>query len=194
MQDEAGTTLTPSDPIDSRPASATARGRSGLYAVLGLFALVTLVADQASKIWALNTLEPGVAKPFIGQWIQLHLIRNSGAAFSLGNRMTWVLTILSVVIVAAILASLRRITTGAWAATIGLLLGGAVGNLVDRVFRAPGLFRGHVVDFLDYFDLFIGNVADIAIVVAAGLVVILSVRSPHPEDKGEPTAYRSDDD
>lgn len=82
MQDEAGTTLTPSDPIDSRPASATARGRSGLYAVLGLFALVTLVADQASKIWALDTLEPGVAKPFIGQWIQLHLIRNSGAAFS----------------------------------------------------------------------------------------------------------------
>lgn len=108
--------------------------------------------------------------------------------------MTWVLTILSVVIVAAILASLRRITTGAWAATIGLLLGGAAGNLVDRVFRAPGLFRGHVVDFLDYFGLFIGNVADIAIVVAAGLVVILSVRSPHPEDKGEPTAYRSDDD
>ena len=136
----------------------------------------------------------GVAKPFIGQWIQLHLIRNSGAAFSLGNSMTWVLTILSVVIVAAILASLRRITTGAWAATIGLLLGGAVGNLVDRVFRAPGLFRGHVVDFLDYFGLFIGNVADIAIVVAAGLVVILSFRSPHPEDKGEPTAYRSDDD
>ena len=78
--------------------------------------------------------------------------------------------------------------------TIGLLLGGAAGNLVDRVFRAPGLFRGHVVDFLDYFGLFIGNVADIAIVVAAGLVVILSVRSPHPEDKGEPTAYRSDDD
>lgn len=194
MQDEAGTTLTPSDPIDSRPASATARGRSGLYAVLGLFALVTLVADQASKIWALDTLEPGVAKPFIGQWIQLHLIRNSGAAFSLGNSMTWVLTILSVVIVAAILASLRRITTGAWAATIGLLLGGAVGNLVDRVFRAPGLFRGHVVDFLDYFGLFIGNVADIAIVVAAGLVVILSFRSPHPGDKGEPTAYRSDDD
>jgi signal peptidase II len=161
----------------------------------GSLALVTLVADQASKIWALDTLEPGVAKPFIGQWIstppdpqqwcRLLPRQQHDRGFSPSCRWSSL---------AAILASLRRITTGAWAATIGLLLGGAAGNLVDRVFRAPGLFRGHVVDFLDYFGLFIGNVADIAIVVAAGLVVILSVRSPHPEDKGEPTAYRSDDD
>ena len=103
--------------------------------------------------------------------------------------MTRVLTILSVVIVAAIPASLRRITTGARAATIGLLLGGrpATSSIVSS---APGLFRRGLSSTTSVCSSAI--VADIAIVVAAGLAVIL-FRSPHPEDK-EPTAYRSDDD
>ncbi len=75
-----------------------------------------------------------------------------------------------------------------WAVALGLLLGGAVGNLVDRFFRAPGPGRGHVVDFIAYFDWFVGNVADIAIVVAAGLIMVLTYRGTsiagpvhHPE-------------
>jgi len=152
-------------------------GRSRLYAAIAGTAVVTVVADQVTKMWALRALTPGLPRPLIGDWIQLNLIRNSGAAFSLGNQVTWLLTALALVIVAGVLVGARRVGHPGWALTFGLLLGGAVGNLLDRVFREPGLFRGHVVDFLDYFGLFIGNVADIAIVLAAALVALLTARA-----------------
>lgn len=176
MQEEAGTSLIPSSSHRTGPASAPAAGRSRLYALVAGIAVLTLVADQGTKAWALATVTPGEARPLIGDWIRLNLIRNSGAAFSLGNTMTWVLTALSIVIVIGVLVVVRRVATPSWAVTFGLLLGGAVGNLGDRIFRTPGWFRGHVVDFLDYFGLFIGNVADIAIVVAAGAVILLTFR------------------
>lgn len=176
MQDEAGTPLTSTHRTDPRPAPANADGRSRLFVLLALTALCALAADQATKALALRSLTPGVPQPLIGEWIQLHLIRNSGAAFSLGSRATWVLTALSVVIIVVVSVNARRVASRPWAFTFGLLLGGAVGNLVDRVFREPGPFRGHVVDFIDYFGLFIGNVADIAIVVAAAVVVLLTWR------------------
>lgn len=165
-------------------------GRRRLYAAVALAALLVLAADQGTKVWALSALEPGRPRVLVGEWIRLNLIWNSGAAFSLGNQATWALTILSLVITVAVLVAVRRVTTRAWALTFGLLLGGALGNLIDRVFREPGWFRGHVVDFIDYFGWFVGNVADIAIVVAAGLVVILTLRGipptrPRPTE-GEP--------
>lgn len=179
MQEEGRTSLITTPSSDLGPASASAAGRSRLYAVMAVAALLTVVLDQGSKVWALRTLEPGVAKPLIGHWIQLNLIRNSGAAFSLGDKVTWLLTVLSVLIIIAVVFHARRVSSRVWAITFGLLLGGAVGNLIDRVWRAPGRFQGHVVDFIDYFGLFIGNVADIAIVGAAGLVIWLTFRGPH---------------
>jgi len=155
--------------------------------LLGL-ALVVLVIDQGTKVWALNSLTPGEKVDLIGSFISLNLIRNPGAAFSIGDGATWILTIVSLAILGWVLVAARKVGTMAWAVALGLLLGGAVGNLGDRFFREPGPGRGHVVDFIDYFGWFIGNVADIAIVVGAGIIMVLAYRGTpvsgpphHPE-------------
>lgn len=175
MQEETGAPLTASKP-PPLPDSASGPARRDLYAVVGAVAGVTLLADQGSKWWALRTLAPGETQELVGHWITLHLIRNAGAAFSLGDGATWLLTVISLGILGWVLSAVRRVGHRGWALALGLLLGGAVGNLVDRFFRAPGPGQGHVVDFIDYFGFFVGNVADIAIVVAAGLVMLLALR------------------
>jgi signal peptidase II len=128
--------------------------------------------DQLTKVLAVARLQPGDPRPLIGELLQLHLIRNAGAAFSMATGVTWVLTIVAVVVVVVVVRSARRLGSVGWAVTLGLLLGGALGNLTDRLLREPGFGRGHVVDFLDYAGLFIGNVADIAIVVGVALLVL----------------------
>ncbi|KGN38417.1 signal peptidase [Knoellia subterranea KCTC 19937] len=135
-----------------------------------------MVLDQGSKIWALAALTPGQPVDLLGPILRLNLIRNPGAAFSLGDGVTWLLTLVALGIVIWVGGAARRVGHRWWAVTLGMLLGGAIGNLIDRILREPGFGRGHVVDFIDYFSLFIGNVADIAIVVAAGLGAILAFR------------------
>lgn len=159
---------------EERGASLTARRVPRLAWISLLVALGVVVIDQATKIWALRALTPGESVPVIGELIQLTIIRNPGAAFSIGNQATWLLTLVAVVVLAVVLGSLRRLGHLGWALCLGLLLGGAVGNLVDRLVREPGVGRGHVVDFIDYGGLFIGNVADIAIVVAAVTIALLA--------------------
>ena len=176
MQDTAGAPLTGADPSTPAPAPVPSRDRRRLTTTLLVLAAVTLAADQGSKAWALATLTPGEPVDLVGSWIQLQLIRNPGAAFSLGDGVTWLLTAISLVILGWVLVAARRVGSMAWAVALGLLLGGALGNIVDRLLREPGPGRGHVVDFIDYFGLFIGNVADIAIVGAAGLVMVLTYR------------------
>ncbi|MDF3045451.1 MAG: lspA [Ornithinibacter sp.] len=176
MQDQAGAPLTAADPTPSTPAPVPTGGRRRLYAVLLGLAAATLVLDQATKAWALASLTPGEAVDLVGSALRLNLIRNPGAAFSLGDGSTWILTVISVTILVFVGASARKVGNLPWAVALGLLLGGALGNLVDRFLRAPGPGRGHVVDFIDYFGLFVGNVADIAIVVAAGLIMVLTFR------------------
>jgi signal peptidase II len=90
--------------------------------------------------------------------------------------VTWLLTIVALGIVVWVGGAARRVGHRWWAVTLGMLLGGAIGNLIDRILREPGFGRGHVVDFIDYFGLFIGNVADIAIVAAAVLGALLALR------------------
>ena len=176
MQDAAGAPLTGADPSAPAPAPVPPGGRRRLTTTLLVLAAVTLAADQATKAWALATLTPGEPVDLVGSWIQLQLIRNPGAAFSLGEGVTWLLTAVSLAILAWVLVAARRVGSMPWAVALGLLLGGALGNLLDRLLREPGPGRGHVVDFIDYFGLFIGNVADIAIVGAAGLVMVLAYR------------------
>jgi signal peptidase II len=136
--------------------------------------LLTVLLDQLSKAWALSALEPGGApKPLLGSLLELALVLNPGGALSIGNSTTWVFTIVATVVVVVVVRLARRLRSRTWAAALGLLLGGAVGNLADRLFRAPGFPSGHVVDFIDY-HVFVGNVADIAIVLAAVMIVLLT--------------------
>lgn len=159
-----------------RPAFGAVRALSVLLPV----AIVVVLLDQVSKIWAERTLELGGApQPFVGTLIQLRLIYNPGAALSLGAGMTWVLTLISLGVVIFIAVMAKKLSSQLWVITLGLLLGGALGNLIDRLFRAPGFPEGHVVDFLDY-GIFIGNVADIAIVGAAILIGVLSLMGIAP--------------
>ena len=178
VQDEAGTALTSTEPPPTAAPAPTvdATGRRRLRTRLGVIAVVVLVLDQATKAWALAALTPGDPVDLVGSAVRLNLIRNPGAAFSLGDGSTWVLTLVSLVILAGVVVGARRVGNLPWAVALGMLLGGAVGNLVDRIVREPGVGRGHVVDFIDYNGWFIGNVADIAIVVAAGVVMLLSYR------------------
>ncbi|MFE5293545.1 signal peptidase II [Isoptericola sp. NPDC056618] len=156
------------------PVSAERRRRL----ITGTFVLAALVllVDQLTKWWAESALVWGDdPKPLIGELLQLRLIYNPGAALSIATGMTWILTIVVVIVVVVIVRAIRRIGSTGWAVALGLLLGGALGNLGDRFFREPGFARGHVVDFIDY-GVFVGNVADIAIVAAAVLIVVLSFR------------------
>jgi signal peptidase II len=183
MQDQRGASLT-GDPAPP-PSGSERRGPHLAWWALAVGA-VTVVVDQGTKIWALRSLTPGEPIDVVGDLLRLNLIRNPGAAFSIGNQATWLLTIVAVVVLVVILASIRRLGHRGWTVCLGLLLGGAVGNLIDRLFREPGFGRGHVVDFIDYGGLFVGNVADVAIVVAAGFIAILAWRGIGLDGSREP--------
>ena len=155
----------------------TAPGRRRrLLGLVVVLAVVVLVVDQLTKAWALHALADGLRRPVLGNLLGLELVFNPGAALSIATGMTWVLTIVAATVVVVVARVSRRLGSTGWALAFGLLLGGAVGNLVDRLVRAPGPARGHVVDFIAYGRLFVGNVADVAIVVAAGLVVLQTMR------------------
>lgn len=135
------------------------------------------VADQVSKYLAESSLDPGVRVDVLGDLLGFRLFYNSGAAFSLGTSITPVLTGFAAVAVIAMVVALLRTGSRAWALAVGVLLGGAVGNLADRLLRPPGVGRGEVVDFLELPGWPIFNVADMAVVAGAALVVLLSVRN-----------------
>ena len=136
-----------------------------------------VLVDQGTKLWALRTLEPGVERPLVGDVISLRLIRNPGAAFSMLEGTTYLVTGIAVLIVVRMMqVAHTRTLSPSMAWVFGLVVGGAVGNLLDRFLREPGVGRGHVVDFLDYFGLFVGNVADVLIVGAAVVYAGLALR------------------
>ncbi|HYN28540.1 MAG TPA: signal peptidase II, partial [Dermatophilaceae bacterium] len=174
MQAETGAALTDAPPDPDAPAAPG--GWSRLHALLLTCAAIVLVADQGTKAWALANLEPGEPRDLVGSFLRLNLIRNPGAAFSIGEGVTWLLTLVALAVLVWVALAARRLGSLPWAVALGLVLGGSVGNLADRLLREPGPGRGHVVDFLDYGGLFIGNVADIAIVTAAALVAVLTLR------------------
>jgi signal peptidase II len=150
--------------------------RKSLYRVLGLGVLV-LTIDQFTKILALEFLQPGRSVPFIGDLLRLTLVRNDSAAFSLGGGQTWIFTLFSTIAALALLWYGPRTKSTSWALTGGLLLGGVVGNLVDRVTREPGFPNGHVIDFLQLpFGFPIFNLADTSIVIAMSIVVVRILR------------------
>jgi signal peptidase II len=142
-----------------------------LLPVLAL-ALAVVAADQGTKLWALSRLAGHRAIVLPGGWVELRLITNPGAAFSFGTGATWAFTLCATAAVAIVPWLAARARSRTRATALGLLLGGAAANLLDRLFRAPGPGIGRVVDFIDYHGWFVGNVADIAIVASACILFI----------------------
>lgn len=175
MQAEAGASLNSLTAVPDEAVGPARRGVSRAPLVLGIAVLVYLL-DRATKSWALANLVENEPRDFLGSVLRLRLIFNPGAAFSLATGLTWVLSLVAVVVVGVVLCAARRMASVMWAIALGLLLGGALGNLVDRLLREPGFGRGEVVDFISYNGWFVGNVADVAIVVAAVLVALLALR------------------
>ena len=135
-----------------------------------------LLLDQLTKIIAVRWLDPVDPPVLFGGLLTLRLIRNPGAAFSLGENFTMVFALLAVAVVAFVLVKLApRVNHPGWAVALGLLVAGVSGNLMDRIFRTPGLLRGHVVDFFQLPHFAIFNVADVCITSAAVLIMILAV-------------------
>lgn len=139
-------------------------------------AAVVFVADVITKIIVVATLTPYRQVDVIGSVLSLDLVRNKGAAFSFGPGMTIVFTLIAVGVILFILRTSRRLRSLAWAITLGLLLGGASGNLSDRLLRAPGVFRGEVVDWIQLPHWPVFNVADSCIVCGGFLAVLLAAR------------------
>jgi signal peptidase II len=128
-----------------------------------------VVVDQLTKIWAVSGLSDGPVR-LIGSLLQLRLTRNPGGAFSLLTNLTPVLAVLAVVMVGFIVRTTRRTADVVMAYSLALVLGGAVGNLIDRLVRSPGFLRGEVVDFIKVPHWPTFNVADSAITIGVILI------------------------
>jgi signal peptidase II len=144
-------------------------------------AVLAFVLDLVSKMIVVAQLEHQAPVPVFGTLLQLQVIRNPGAAFGIGEALTVMLTVIAVVVIVVIARIARKLYSTPWAIALGLLLGGAFGNLTDRVFRSPGVFRGEVVDFIAPSHFAVFNLADSAIVCGGILIVILSFRGLDPD-------------
>jgi signal peptidase II len=143
--------------------------------LLVVVAAVVLAVDIISKVVAVQLLTPGQPVSIVGETVTWTLVRNSGAAFSMATGYTWILTLIATAVVIGIIWMGRRLVSPWWAIGLGMILGGALGNLIDRFFRWPGPLRGHVVDFLSVGWWPVFNVADASVVGGAALLVGLSL-------------------
>ena len=167
---------TPADPAstDSTPLKPRKVG------LLAAIAATVIVLDVISKVIVVATIQPNQPVRVLGGLVYLSLIRNPGAAFSMATGMTWLLALIAIGVVVVIIRMAPRLRSTPWAISLGLVLGGAIGNLIDRIFRAPGFLQGHVVDFVsvfgpnaEYFPVF--NVADSAITIGGISLVITAL-------------------
>lgn len=175
---------------DAAPSSAAAvpeadetgkpAGRRRLTTLLAI-AIVLFGLDLLTKCLAVALIDPGESVPIIGDFARFTLVRNPGAAFSMATGMTWLLTLIAAAVVIGVIRIGRTLRSLWWAIGLGMVLGGALGNLVDRIFRYPGPLQGHVVDFvaIGWWPVF--NVADSAIVCGAILLVALTVFGFEPD-------------
>ena len=150
--------------------------RRGRVAALLAVAVTVLVADIITKVVVVGTLSDRAPVRLLGGFLTLRVTRNPGAAFSIGPSLTVVFAVIAVGVIVFILRTSRRIQSLAWAVTLGLLLGGATGNLTDRLLRYPGPFRGYVVDWIQIPHWPVFNIADSCIVCGGVLAVFLAVR------------------
>jgi signal peptidase II len=169
-----GLQAAPGTPLNGPPAAPAARPRR--VALLVAVAVFVIAADIVSKAIVVARMPSHAPIRLLGGLLTITLTRNGGAAFSIGTSMTIVFTAIALGVIVYILRVARNLRSIGWAITLGLLLGGATGNLLDRIFRAPGLFQGHVVDWIELPHWPVFNLADSAIVCAGVLVVLLALR------------------
>ncbi|MFI6941010.1 signal peptidase II [Streptomyces sp. NPDC050418] len=155
----------------------------GRRRIVALFAVAVLAyaLDLISKMIVVAKLEHHEPIEIIGDWLRFEAIRNAGAAFGMGQAFTIVFTFIAAAVIVVIVRLARKLYSLPWAIALGLLLGGALGNLTDRLFRAPGVFEGHVVDFIAPKNFAVFNLADSAIVCGGILIVILSFKGLDPD-------------
>jgi signal peptidase II len=154
--------------------------RARAWTVLAVAAVVSIGLDQLCKYLAVRDLSDGTEVRLFGGVIYLDLTRNSGAAFSIGSGFTFIFPLIAMGVVAGILWLSRKLGSVPWGLAIGLILGGALGNLIDRLFRAPGPLQGHVVDFIsafgpnaEFFPIF--NIADSSLFCGVVLAILLEI-------------------
>jgi signal peptidase II len=170
-------------PVTAAPDEATADNSKTPHTpaprrvgVLVAVAITVIALDLISKTIIVATLSHHPPVRLLGGLVTLTLVRNGGAAFSIGTSMTIVFTLIAAGVIIYIIRIARNLRSTAWAITLGLLLGGAAGNLGDRIFRSPGWFRGHVVDWIQVPHYAVFNLADSAICCGGALVVLLALR------------------
>lgn len=165
--------------MDDEGVTTDVMARPKVLLLAGIAVLV-LAIDIVTKTVAVATLEGKEPIELLGGLVNLQVIRNPGAAFSLATGYTWLLTIIAIGVVVVIIRVARRLRSTGWAVALGLVLGGALGNLTDRMFRYPGPFRGHVVDVISVFApdgrVFpVFNGADCGVVSGGILLVLLAL-------------------
>lgn len=165
----------PAESDQARPIKPRPRRALLLSLFFGLAAFA-YVFDQLTKLWVTANMTEGERIPVLPPLLHWYYIRNSGAAFSIGENVTWVFTIIMTAVSIAILLQLRKLGSLWWALALGLLLGGALGNLTDRLFREPSFAMGHVVDFIQLPNFAIFNIADSAVVSAVVIICLLTLR------------------
>lgn len=177
---------------------AVKRPAWAVLVLLGVAAAVIYAADQLSKLWVIATLDEGVSTPILGDFLQFYFVRNPGAAFSMASGSTWIFTLLAAVITVVIIVFAQRIRSIAWALVFGLLLGGTLGNLTDRLTKPNGdgvvvFGNGHVIDFIStpWMMPAIYNVADMAIVSSMILLVLLTLLGVRLDGTREPRKKKS---
>ncbi|OYO21038.1 signal peptidase II [Enemella dayhoffiae] len=164
--------------IDDENAGVRPQPRRALGVAL-VVAVFAVALDQGSKALAVAQLTLGERVPLVGDLFGLSLVYNPGAAFSLGSGATWIFTIVGLLAAVTVVVFAVRLRGARWGVALGLVLGGAVGNLVDRLVNPPSWGQGHVTDFLAYGNLFVGNVADVFVVAGVGLLC-LNLLTPNP--------------
>ncbi|MFI6929090.1 signal peptidase II [Streptomyces sp. NPDC050287] len=169
-----------SGPDGQESAGERPRGRRRI-AVLFAVAVFAYALDLISKMIVVAKLEHHAPIELIGDWLKFEAIRNAGAAFGVGEAFTVIFTVIAATVIVVIARLARKLYSTPWAIALGLLLGGALGNLTDRIFRSPGVFEGAVVDFIAPKHFAVFNLADSAIVCGGILIVLLSFRGLDPD-------------
>ena len=154
---------------------------------LYLTAWVVWLIDLGTKVWAVEVLSSRANVQIIGSFLQLTFVQNSGAAFGIGAGSTIIFTFFALAVLIIITRYALQITSKGWALVCGLVLGGILGNLTDRIFREPSFLQGHVIDWIQIPNWPVFNIADTAIVIAAVVAIILTIRNVSPITPTDPS-------
>lgn len=170
----------------SSPPPAAAGSSRRFVGLMSVIVVAVAAIDQATKAYMLATLTEGEPVPVLGNWLRWYLLFNPGAAFSFGGEgSTWLFSTLQLTFVVVVAVISPRIRDRGQAIGLALIAGGALGNFIDRVFREPGFWFGHVVDFISVGRFAVFNIADAAITCGVVLFIIAMIREEVRHDSSD---------